>query len=81
MDVLDVFELYSDASESKLKNFEKKLSSNMDVKIETEKQFMIRENNAPNYECLDFDIVINNKYKKLTRKKVRNIYDKSIISR
>ncbi len=47
----------------------------------TEKQFMIRENNAPNYECLDFDIVINNKYKKLTRKKVRNIYDKSIISR
>ena len=37
MDVLDVFELYSDASESKLKNFEKKLSSNMDVKIETEK--------------------------------------------
>ena len=37
MDVLDVFELYSDASESKLKNFEKKLSSNMEVKIETEK--------------------------------------------
>ena len=37
MDVLDVFELYADASESKLKNFEKKLSSNMEVKLESEK--------------------------------------------
>ena len=37
MDILDVFELYADASESKIKNFNKKLSSNMEVKIETEK--------------------------------------------
>lgn len=47
----------------------------------TEKQFMLRESNAPCYKDLDFDIVINNKHKKLTRKKVRIIYDKSIISR
>lgn len=47
----------------------------------TEKQFMLRESNAPNYTDLDFDIVINNKHRMVTRKKVRNIYEKSIISR
>lgn len=47
----------------------------------TAKQFMLRESNAPNYEDLDFDIVINNNHRMVTRKKVRNIYEKSIISR
>ena len=45
------------------------------------RQFMIRDINAPNYKDLDFDIVINNIVMELTRKKVRKIYDKSIISR
>ena len=45
------------------------------------RQFMIRDINAPNYKDLDFDIVINNIVMELTRKKVRNIYEKSIISR
>ena len=47
----------------------------------TRRQFMIRDINAPNYKDLDFDIVINNIVMELTRKKVRNIYEKSIISR
>ena len=47
----------------------------------TRRQFMLRDINAPNYKDLDFDIVINNIVMELTRKKVRKIYDKSIISR
>ncbi len=37
MDLLDVFELYADTSDSKINSFNKKLSSNMEVKIESEK--------------------------------------------
>ena len=59
---------------------EERLKRTMKRDSITEKQFMLRESNAPNYEDLNFDIVINNKYKILTRKKVRNIYDKSVIS-
>lgn len=47
----------------------------------TEDQFKTREKASLNFNISDFDYVINNIEKEKTKRKVRDIYDKSIISR